>query len=63
MSDCPNMKKNMEYCNCTYSCDKHGKCCECLHYHRRMGELPACYFTAEQERTYNRSVQYYMSNK
>jgi len=25
-----------------------------------MNELPACYFTAEQERTYDRSLGYYL---
>jgi len=28
--ECPNMKKNLEDCNCTYPCDKKGKCCECI---------------------------------
>jgi len=26
-----------------------------------MGELPACYFTPEQERTYDRSIAYFVS--
>lgn len=42
-------------CNCTYSCPKHGKCCECVAYHRRCGEFPACFFGAESEKTYDRS--------
>ncbi|MBN1596568.1 hypothetical protein JW933_11640 [candidate division FCPU426 bacterium] len=52
--------KNMDYCNCTYSCSRKGICCECLHYHRKMGELPACYFDAKTERTYDRSVEAYL---
>ncbi len=50
---------NKKACNCTYPCDKRGKCCECVSYHRRRGELPACYFTKEQEATYDRSVEYF----
>ncbi len=55
--DCENYKKNMAMCNCTYSgCPRKGTCCECLHYHRKMGELPACYFSNSAERTYDRSI-------
>lgn len=47
-------------CPCTYPCSRRGKCCECIAHHRSRGELPACYFTPEQERTYNRSIEYYV---
>ncbi len=31
---CDNLAENNKKCNCTYSgCSKHGKCCECLHFH------------------------------
>ena len=57
MNDCPRHEKNLAQCACTYAaCDKKGICCECLHYHRKRGELPACYFTPEVERTYDRSI-------
>ncbi|MFP3868747.1 MAG: DUF6485 family protein [Desulfobacteraceae bacterium] len=57
MKECINREKNLEYCNCTYEpCERKGICCECLHYHRRMGELPACFFPAEVEKTYDRSI-------
>ena len=57
MTNCPNKEKNLEMCNCTYAgCDKHGVCCECLHYHRKMGQLPACFFSAEAEKSYDRSI-------
>jgi len=49
----------LKNCPCTYPCEKRGKCCECVAYHRKRGELPACYFTPEQERTYDRSIEYY----
>lgn len=58
---CVNEKQNLKNCNCSYpGCPRKGKCCECIAYHRRMGELPACYFTAEQERTYDRSIAYFV---
>ncbi len=51
------MEKNKKYCNCTYEpCPRKHHCCECLHYHRKSGELPACFFTKEYESTYDRSV-------
>ena len=42
-------------CPCTYSCSKHGKCCECLAYHLRSVEFPACFFSKEAEASYDRS--------
>ena len=42
-------------CPCTYSCNKNGKCCECVAYHARSGEFPACFFTAKAEASYDRS--------
>ena len=51
------VKENRKTCNCSYpSCDKKGVCCECTAYHRRLGELPACYFPDNVERTYDRSI-------
>lgn len=44
-------------CNCTYPCDKKGLCCECVKYHRSRGELPACYFPPEVEKTYDRTIR------
>ena len=59
--DCNNFKKNDADCNCTYpGCSRHGYCCECISYHRNLGELPACYFTAEQEKTWDRSISYFV---
>lgn len=58
MADCPNLKKNTDFCNCTYAgCSHHGKCCECIQYHLRNDELPACCFPPEVERTYDRSFR------
>lgn len=62
--ECKNFKKNQTECNCTYGgCSRKGYCCECLHYHRKMGQLPACYFTAEDERSYDRSIEKFIKSK
>ena len=54
-------QKNMNMCNCTYEpCPRKGYCCECLAYHRDMGQLPACYFDKKAERTYDRSIRYFV---
>ena len=56
MTDCPNKEKNLQKCNCTYSCSKKGMCCECVAYHNSMGEFPACFFSKEAEATFDRSL-------
>ena len=53
-------EENKAFCNCTYPCDKKGMCCECIQYHRKRGELPACYFPGDAERTYDRSIAYFV---
>jgi hypothetical protein len=60
---CENAARNASHCNCTYPCPRKGNCCECIAYHRRNNELPACYFSKEAEATYNRSIEYYLSVK
>ena len=42
-------------CPCTYSCGKHAKCCACVSYHAKNGEFPACFFSKEAEKAYDRS--------
>jgi hypothetical protein len=55
-------EQNLTVCNCTYEpCDKKGLCCQCIAYHRRAGELPACFFPADVERTYDRSITRFVS--
>ena len=44
-------------CPCTYSCGKHAKCCECIAYHLRSDEFPACFFSKEAEARYDRSFE------
>ncbi len=51
---------NLKRCICTYDpCAKKGICCECLHYHLRMRQLPGCVFTKEAEATYDRSFEHF----
>ncbi|MGB9823770.1 MAG: DUF6485 family protein [Candidatus Hydrothermia bacterium] len=48
-------------CTCSYPvCSRKGICCDCIAYHRSQGELPACYFPPEAERTYDRSIEYFI---
>lgn len=55
-------EKNTVACNCSYSpCGRKGICCECVAYHRRRGELPACFFPDDVERTYDRSIERFVS--
>lgn len=59
--ECKTDENQLKYCNCTYSCSKKGRCCDCLHYHRNRGELPACYFPNDVEQSYDRSIQQFIS--
>lgn len=52
------LEKNKKNCNCTWEpCSRKGICCECLSYHLKNNELPACCFPPHVERTYNRSFK------
>lgn len=64
LDQCSRAKVNAKYCTCTYQgCPKHGLCCQCLHYHRQRRELPACYFSEEEERSYNRSIEFFIQRR
>jgi len=55
---------NAARCNCTYKgCAYHGRCCDCIANHRQAGELPACYFPPEVERTYDRSIERFIQTR
>ena len=57
MRECT-QEQNKANCNCTYEpCHRKGICCECLSYYWRLGELPACLFADDVERTYDRSIE------
>ena len=50
-------EENLKNCPCTWpECERKGLCCECIKYHWRMRELPACFFSEEAEKTYDRSI-------
>ncbi len=56
--------KNLQTCPCTYpGCDKKGKCCECIKYHLERKELPACCFSKEAEKTYDRSFKKFIEEQ
>jgi len=58
------MEKNLKNCPCTYpSCPRKGKCCECLSYHLSRKELPACCFSKEKEKTYDRSIRNFLCDQ
>jgi hypothetical protein len=64
MADCPGFQDNLKSCTCTYDpCSRKGRCCQCMTYHRRMGELPACYFSKEAERSYDRSIARFLADQ
>lgn len=61
MKQCPNQKQNLANCNCSYdSCARKGFCCECLLYHRKNNQLPACFFPPDVEKTYDRSIDNFL---
>ncbi|MCM8781221.1 MAG: DUF6485 family protein [Candidatus Omnitrophica bacterium] len=58
MKECINQRNNLANCNCSYEpCSRKGICCECITYHRSNGQLPACFFSPEIEKTYDRSIR------
>lgn len=64
MAKCANKEKNTANCNCTYEpCPRKGICCECMQYHLRAGQMPACFFTKEAEATYDRSVDNFIETR
>jgi hypothetical protein len=55
---------NVKNCTCTYlACARRGKCCECVSYHRRSGEIPGCFFTKEGEAAHDRSLPCFLRDR
>ena len=54
---------NANSCPCTYSCSRHGKCCECVAYHREYGEFPGCFFSKTGEKAYDRSLEMLLKDR
>ncbi len=60
--NCLNKGKNSDFCTCTYSsCPRKGICCECIRYHLSQDQVPACFFPPAAEKTYDRSLEHYIS--
>jgi len=52
--------RNLSKCNCTYDpCTRKGICCDCIAYHLKLRQLPACCFSDDAERTWDRSFEYF----
>jgi len=52
--------QNIKSCNCSYEpCSRKGTCCDCISYHLKARELPACCFPDDAERTYDRSFEHF----
>ena len=60
MTTCVNKERNLENCTCTYSCNKRGVCCDCVQSHLARREIPGCFFPEDAEKTYDRSVEYFI---
>ncbi len=58
-----NKEENLKQCPCTYpGCSRKGLCCECIKYHKERNELPACCFSKEAEKTYDRSYKKFIED-
>ena len=57
-------EENLKTCPCSYpGCPRKGICCDCLKYHWGKRELPACYFSREAEKTFNRSIEMFIKSQ
>ncbi|MBZ9572711.1 cytosolic protein [Patescibacteria group bacterium] len=57
-------EKNLKDCSCTYpGCPRKGTCCDCLKHHLASNELPACCFSKEAEKTYDRSFEMFIKDQ
>jgi len=55
--------QNLKDCPCTYpGCPHKGICCECIRHHLEKNELPACCFSPEAEKTYDRSFNKFIED-
>ena len=57
-------EQNLKSCPCTYpSCPRKGICCECIKHHVDKKELPGCCFSAEAEKTFDRSFAKFIEDQ
>ena len=55
-----NKEQTLLTCNCSYEpCSRKGICCECISYHLRSRQLPACCFSNDAEKTFDRSFTHF----
>jgi len=60
MKEC-RLEENLKHCNCSYEpCDRKGLCCQCIRYHLRLNELPACCFPDAAEKNWDRSIKHFI---
>ncbi|MDA8404298.1 MAG: DUF6485 family protein [Desulfobacteraceae bacterium] len=53
-------EQNLKTCNCSYDpCGRKGMCCDCIRYHLKSRQLPACYFPKVAEATFDRSFEHF----
>ncbi len=58
------IEKNKKKCTCTYEpCSRKGLCCECITYHKKSDELPGCFFSPDAEKTYDRSIDFFIRSR
>lgn len=61
--DCKKEENKID-CTCTATtCSNRGVCCECVRYHREIGEIPGCFFPAAAERTYDRTIAKFIESQ
>lgn len=61
---CERREENRKACPCSHrECSRHGLCCQCVEYHREKRQLPACFFTAEEEKTLDRSLEFFLRGR
>ncbi len=57
-------EENLKECPCTYlNCPRKGICCLCISHHRKKNELPGCFFSKEEEASYDRSLDNFLKDK
>ena len=53
-------EQNLKNCNCSYEpCSRKGACCDCISFHLKSRQVPACFFPSDAERTYDRSFEHF----
>ena len=63
MMECKKLD-NLKKCPCTYQgCPRKGICCECIQHHVKNNELPACCFSEQAERKYDRSFEAFIKDR